>query len=129
MKLHEGGSFLRNRRKALDLTIEDVKRDAFGRTGVRLDISDISRLENGRVTNPSLEKAVAYGIFLGVTPNEVARAYGLWTRPQRERLTQIAQQLENLPEEEAAQLLETLAAVVRDALYGRAAQAKNQIDV
>jgi transcriptional regulator with XRE-family HTH domain len=120
MDLKQGGQFLRARRKALDLTIEDVTKDITARTGVKMETSDISRLENGRTTSPSLEKAVAYGIYLGITPNEVARAYGLWTVPKRERLTQIAQQMEQMPEEEAEQLLETLATLVRNAVYGRA---------
>ncbi|GEM_PF-3322455 len=99
LKTREGGNFLRNRRKLLGLTIEDVKRD----TG--LESSDISRLENGRISGPSLDKVITYAAYLGFTPNEIAIAYGLWSPLQNrskddERIARISESLARMPAEE-----------------------------
>lgn len=111
LKLREGGNFLRNRRKSLGLTIEEVKKE----TG--LEVSDISRLENGRVTSPSLDKAVTYGTYLGMTPNEIAVAYGLWVSPSSGRLSAMSHQMQRLPKEEMERLLEMMEALVRSAVH------------
>lgn len=81
MNVRSGGNALRRRRMAAEMTIEDVLKGLESR-GIKMETSDISRLENGRVTSPSLEKVTIYGTFLGLSPNEIAQAYELWVPPK-----------------------------------------------
>jgi transcriptional regulator with XRE-family HTH domain len=122
LDVRSGGSTLRSRRKQADLTIEDVKRD----TG--LEVSDISRLENGRVTGPSLEKAMVYGTYLGMTPNDIARAYKLWGPPKElleNRFIKMLQNLAKLPEEERDRLVATIERLISAAIYEQGAQSRD----
>jgi transcriptional regulator with XRE-family HTH domain len=111
LKNRDGGNLLRSRRNHLDLTIEDVKRD----TG--LETSDVSRLENGRISSPSLDKVITYAAYLGFTPNEIATAYGLWSPPQNrigenERIAGILESLARMPEKERARVISAIEMLV-----------------
>lgn len=111
LELRRGGNALRNRRKSLGLTIEEVTKA----TG--LETSDISRLENGRVTSPSLDKVIRYSSYLGFTPGEIAAEYGLWTMPVGGRTVQLAHQLEKLPAEEQIRVMDMVDSLVRAAIH------------
>lgn len=112
LRSREGGSFLRNKRKQLNMTIEDAVR------GTDLDIADVSRMENGRITSPSLDKIITYAKRLGLTPNQVAAAYGLWDCPQdmlSGRWAIAEKKMAKLSLEERSQILLALEELIRAA--------------
>jgi transcriptional regulator with XRE-family HTH domain len=101
MDIRNGGKALRRCRQARGWTLKEVTREMEAQ-GIRIGIGDISRLETGRIANPSLGKVVLYGTFLGMTPNDIARAYGLWALPEdaENRLTRVALALGKVGEQE-----------------------------
>jgi transcriptional regulator with XRE-family HTH domain len=74
----QGGLYLRRLREAHGWTQRDLEK----RTGGLLSGGYISALETGIVVKPPLASVVLLGKALGVSPNEVARAYGVWEEPE-----------------------------------------------
>jgi transcriptional regulator with XRE-family HTH domain len=105
----QGGAFLKRRRLQLELTLDDLSRE------LHINSGDISRMENGRITSPSLERAVLLGKQLGFTPNQVAAAYGLWSNLEKsleERWTMLGQNLAKLPQSEQGRVLDAIEALI-----------------
>ena len=108
-RLKSAGHQLRTARNNANLTIEDVAKA----TG--LDVSDISRMETGRIASPSLDKAVRYAVHLGISPNKLAALYGLWRGAGEEddervlRLLAVARDLPDNDKERLLDMVEVLA--------------------
>ena len=102
-RLKIAGSALRNARKQAGLTIEDVGKRA------GLEVSDISRMETGRIGSPSLDKAIRYAGALGISPNRLAKLYGLWYGADEEedpRVLRLLSVARDLPDGEKDRLLD-----------------------
>lgn len=57
---------------------EMTQQTAAERSGGKLTVPAISRLENGTLGRPSMYELCAYAEVLGMTPNEVAEIFGYW---------------------------------------------------
>jgi transcriptional regulator with XRE-family HTH domain len=74
-----GGAWLRRLRESRGWTMRDVDQ----RSGGVLSTSNISELENGNVSKPSMPMLLKLGEVYGLTPNQIAEAYGWWFPPEQ----------------------------------------------
>lgn len=72
-----GGAWLRRLREGQGWTQRDVDK----RTNGKVSAANISQLEVGAISKPAMAMLVELGKALGVTPNEIAEAYGWWIAP------------------------------------------------
>lgn len=70
-----GGAWFKRLREGREWTQRDVDR----RTQGKVSGANISQIEMGAISKPALAMLVELGKVYGVTPNEIAEAYGLWT--------------------------------------------------
>lgn len=109
----KGGQFLRNKRKDRGMTIEDVTRD------IGVEVSDISRIETGRLASPGLYKIITYAKYLGVTPNQICEVYGIWDEPAGgeadDKVAAVSRDLRSLPAEERNKILDVCSALITQA--------------
>lgn len=76
-----GGAWIRRRRESMGLT----QREVDAKTGGAVSFPNISLMEKGLTTRPSLYSLTALGLVLGFTPNEAAVAYGYLERDPAKR--------------------------------------------
>lgn len=119
MSVKLGGYQLQKRRKKLDLTLEDIQRITNG----KISAVAASRIENGAFARPSYELITEYGKILGMSPNEIAFSYGLWSvkessedRLEGDTASTIRSLIKNLPEHEREEILHTVLVLLRDKL-------------
>lgn len=79
--VQSGGAWLRRLRESQGMN----QRELAARTGGRVSFPNISQLEIGGISKPSMGMLVALGETLGVEPNEIAQRFGWWTPRDRER--------------------------------------------
>lgn len=89
-KVKEAGHQLKRARLKAGFTLEDIER----KTG--LNSADTSRMETGKTSSPSLDKSIRYAAALGITPNKLARIYGLWYGADEEEDPKVLRLLEAL---------------------------------
>ena len=108
----KGGQFLRTRRRELGLTIEDAIREMRHQNFL---VSDVSRIETGRLASPGLHKVITYGIYLGFTPNRICQAYGLWDDPQGppDELVYLMADVRRLPDTDREAITNVIRKLVR----------------
>jgi transcriptional regulator with XRE-family HTH domain len=70
-----GGLWFKRLREGREWTQRDVDR----RTGGKVSGANISQIEIGAISKPAMAMLVELGKVYGVTPNEIAEAYGLWS--------------------------------------------------
>lgn len=107
-----GGLWLKKLRESQGLT----QRDAERRTGGKISSAYISAIETAVIVKPPMAALVALGEALGVTPNEVAQAYGFWSpapsqRQEAEELTYLRRVLERQTPGQRYSLLQSVRAL------------------
>lgn len=107
-----GGLYLTRLRNAHDWTQRDLEK----RTGGLFSASYISAIETGIVGKPPMAALVQLGKALGVTPNEVAEAYGWWrpeqpSREEEEEVTYLRQVLRQATPGQRHSLLQSVRAL------------------
>jgi len=75
---YSAGRLLLRLREERELTQAQAAAQVERRAGIRFPAQEISRLEGGGTLTPSMESLVALGDIYGLTPNDVAAAYGYW---------------------------------------------------
>lgn len=107
-KVKQAGHQLKVARLNAGLTLEDIER----KTG--LNSADTSRMETGRTGSPSLDKSVRYAAAIGISPNRLAKLYGLWygadeeEDPKLTRLLSLARELSDSDKDRLIDMVEVL---------------------
>lgn len=101
--VRQGGEWLRRHRERMGMTQRDVDRMS------GISAQNISSLENGLISKPSMPMLVQIGALYGVTPNDIAEAYGWWRVPTQierdERLIYLDSVLNRLSDDQRNLLL------------------------
>lgn len=113
-----GGQWMAAHRERMGLSQRDVDR----RTGI--SAQNVSAIENGLIAKPAFPMLAAIGTLYGVTPNQIAEAYGWWREPGRQRsdprMVYLESVLKRLPETHRDSLLEQVeaSAMLAERKYG-----------
>lgn len=94
-KQPRGGYQLAQLRDLQGLKQRDIERMTEG----VLNSAQVSRIETGKIAEPTMRDLVLLGELYGKTPNEVAEMFGYWHPRLRgdEQLEQLAQEVAKLP--------------------------------